>query len=229
MDLDPRVRVLPALPGARLAWLRIPEHPAPARLAPEEQALFATLTAERRRAEWWSGRVCAQASLHALGFSGVAVLADPRGVPRLTGPGAEEAHVSISHGRRIAAAVATGPGARFPSTGVDVVDREDDERIRRIAYRVLTDREKELVEREPDAALLAWGTREAIAKATSTGMFMFALSGAPIEDIDRAAGRVETGLAGFEVHFEPLEDGGVLVLAGATEEATARARRQAGL
>ncbi|MCK6547873.1 4'-phosphopantetheinyl transferase superfamily protein, partial [Myxococcota bacterium] len=133
------------------------------------------------------------------------------------------------HGRRVAAAVASRRGARFPAVGVDVVDREDEPRIQKIASRVLTAHEKALIGVDPRVALHAWGTREAVAKATSTGMFMFALAGAPLVGIDAATGRITTDLDGVEVAYQDTPDGGVLVLAGASKEAIERAQAKAGL
>jgi phosphopantetheinyl transferase (holo-ACP synthase) len=153
----------------------------------------------------------------------VSVLRAASGAPRLEGPGAADLHVAITHGRRTAAAIATRRDARWPSVGIDLVDAEDAARLERIADRVLKPCERALLARDPAVLLLAWGAREAIAKATRTGMFLFALSRAWVVEIDLDARRIAVNVPGMDLGFAPLEDGGVLVFAGAGPEALAHA------
>lgn len=223
------MRTLDAFAGAALAWLEIPASPDPTRLSDAERAVFDAHQRPERRAEWWAGRVACHAALEALGAGRLSVLPDPRGLPVLSGDGAEQLFVSITHGRRIAAAVASRRDARFPAVGVDVVDREDGDRIQKLSARVLTPHEKDLITGDARIALYAWGTREAVAKATSTGMFVYALAGAPLTSVDAARGRITTDLEGIEVAYQDTADGGALVLAGASIEAIRRAQAKAGL
>jgi phosphopantetheinyl transferase len=225
----PAARAIASMEGSALATIAIAGEPDPSLLTEDERAIFATLTAERRRSEWWSGRIAARAALEAIGGNGLSILADERGAPRLDGAGAERFHVSISHGRRIAAGAATREDARFPCIGVDVVDPEDAARIAKISRRFLSAHEWTLAGEDSGAAMLAWGAREAIAKATSTGMFAFALKNGAIRAIDRAARRVGVEVEGIEVVFEPLAGDGLIVLAGTTRSVAERIRAAAGL
>jgi 4'-phosphopantetheinyl transferase EntD len=221
-----------SMPGSALALLAIPdalEAPELERLTEEERKFFGTLTTDRRRAEWWAGRVTAHAALEALGAPPVSILADKRGVPRLLGEGNAPYFISISHGRRVAAAAATRENAAFPCIGIDVVDPEDAERIDKIAKRFLTETERALLQTDPRAAMLAWGAREAIAKATSTGMFAFALKKGAILAVDYAAARIRVELEEIEVVFVPIEGDGLAVLAGTTRAIAASAQKIAGL
>lgn len=226
-----RVSIPPNFPDARVALLDL----AAVTVAPEtlhtlERPLFEAMEAtEGRKREWFAGRCAARAASTALGFAEVATLRREDGAPRLEGPGADTLHVAITHGRRLAAAVATHATGRWPHVGIDVVDAEDLDRVLHVAKRVLTDDERARAASAPMHARLAWGAREAVAKATNTGMFVFALSGCWTVGVDEAERRVDVNLGGIQVVYEPLDDGGVLVLAGASkgayEAAQAAARR----
>lgn len=230
--LVPKIIQNPSMRGAALALVPIPARLSDAelaRLTAEERSFFATLTTDRRRSEWWAGRITAHAALAAIGAPPCSILADSRGVPRLLGERTAPFFISISHGRRIAAAAASHENAAFPCIGVDVVDPEDADRIDKIGPRFLTDAERAMIAEDPRAALLAWGTREAIAKATSTGMFAFALKKGAILSFDRAAQRVRPELPDIEVLFEAIDGDAIAVLAGTTRAVAAEARRAAGL
>lgn len=192
-------------------------------------------------------------ALSALGHAALSILADPRGAPRLEGASAAGVHIALAHGRRVAAAFASQTGARFVCVGVDVVDPEDAARIGRLEARVLTENERALAAGDPEIRLLAWGAREAVAKATSTGMFAFAMRAIAINRVDRAQKRIEVEVtapaadpgghppaptdptraamteAGVEVAYEPLGAGGVLVFAGCSLDFARGARASAGL
>src|SRR5262245_49003950 len=101
-----KTRTIAQISGAQLATIAIGVEPDLGALLESEQAIFQRLTADLRRREWWCGRIAARAALEALGASGLAILADERGVPTLAGPRADEYFVAISHGRRLAAAIA---------------------------------------------------------------------------------------------------------------------------
>jgi 4'-phosphopantetheinyl transferase EntD len=235
MRSTPVIRWIDALGGAALATMAIGGEPDREGLEPPERTIFDTLKAEPRRREWWAGRMVAKAALAALGARPLAIAADPRGVPRLEGQGADRWFIAISHGRRLASAIAASAESPFPGVGVDIVDDEDRARIEKLEARVLTPHERALADVDRDARILAWGAREAIAKATATGMFAFALKGVSIQRIERAPlsvggfGRIEVALEGAEILFEPLADGGILVAAGCTRTVGESARRTAGL
>lgn len=222
-------RAIDSMPGAAIATMSIEASPDPERLTAREREIYRQHTTDRRRSEWWSGRICARAALEQLGARDLSVLAHARGLPRLEGDGAERFFISISHGRRIAAAAAAREDARYPCLGIDVVDPEDADRIAKISRRFLTPRELELIEHDGEAAMLAWGAREAIAKATSTGMFAFALKSGAIRAIDRSARRIDVELEGIEAIFEPIPGDGLVVLAATTRAISETAQRGAGL
>jgi 4'-phosphopantetheinyl transferase EntD len=201
-------------------------HPDPAVLSDAERALFVTLGTERRRCEWWCGRVVARAALEELGARALSVVADDRGAPKIVGPSADSFFVSIAHGRRVAAAIAAASSAPYPFVGVDIVDPEDRPRLERLEGRVLTEDERLLAREDPDLRILAWAAREAVAKATSTGMFAFALKRIAVRNIDHATRVIDLGLPDVRGVFEPL-DGGFIVLAGCSREVYERARREA--
>lgn len=222
-------RAIDSMPGAAIATRAIEASPDPEQLTAKEREIYRQHTTDRRRSEWWSGRICARAALEQLGARELSVLAHARGLPKLDGEGAERFFISISHGRRVAAAAAAREDARYPCLGIDVVDPEDADRIAKISRRFLTAHELRLIEDDPQAAMLAWGAREAIAKATSTGMFAFALKSGAIRAIDRRRRRVEVELEGIEATFEPIPGDGLVVLAATTRAISEAAQRGAGL
>jgi len=77
-----------------------------------------------------------------------------------------------------------------------------------------------------DGLRLIWGTREAIAKATHTGMFIFGLTKAHATGIDRGSRRISTNRPGIEVVWREMEGGELLVIAGASDAAVAAARAE---
>lgn len=227
--MELHARAIDSMPGAAIASMTIASAPDPSLLTELEREIFAQHTTDRRRAEWWSGRMAARAALNMIGARDLSIVADDRGVPLLVGTNAATCFVSISHGRRIAAAAAAREEALYPCIGIDVVDPEDADRVSKIGPRFLSEHERALADQDPEAAMLAWGAREAIAKATSTGMFAFALKSGAIRAIDPKACRVEVELPGIEVVFERIAGDGLVVLAGTTRAIAERAQKQAGL
>lgn len=217
---------VPGLDGAHFAVVEIAGPIDESRLTPAERALFAALPGEgRRRREWFAGRMAARAALRACGAGAASILRAESGAPRLSGPHAEQAFVAITHGQTRAAAVATRADGRWPSVGVDLVDATDLPRIQRIAKRVLKPAELALAAEGEERLLLAWGAREAVAKATRTGMFLFALTHAWLEAVDTASGRLRVNVPGIEAGFRFLDDGSALVMAGADASALEHAAR----
>jgi enterobactin synthetase component D len=210
-----RISELALLPKAVLAETPISASFDPSTLLPEERSIFDALSTPRRRAEWLAGRAAARAALAALGASGLAVGADPRGAPILIGPRAEAFSVAITHGEEDAAAIASPLAAPWPHVGLDWVDARDAARIQRLEGRVFHPGET-APRRDDLARRVGWGAKEALAKATSTGMFAFGLSAVRILEIE-PGGLVRTNLSGASVGFEPRADA-VLVFAGVTGE-----------
>lgn len=219
------VAVTHRLPGAELAWQPLLGEPDPAQLTELERPLFLGLGPPRRRLEWWAGRVAAHAALAQVGAPELSVLRREDGAPRLVGPGADDYAVAITHGRRHAAALAARRDAPFPFVGLDLVDAEDEPRIARLAPRVFRAEERALFADDPLGNRLGWGSKEAIAKATQTGMFVFALGRAQLV----ALSPLTSNLSGVVLDHQVLPDGGLLVVAGATAPAKAEAQRLAGI
>lgn len=213
------------LPGAQLAWQPLVGEPDPTQLTEAERSIFVALGPERRRLEWWAGRMAAQAALAACGAVGLSVLRSESGAPNLVGPGAERYSVAITHGRRQAAAIAVRKDAPYPFVGLDLVDPEDEARIQKISPRVFRESERALFAADPRGPRLGWAAKEAIAKATQTGMFVFALTRAWLVDLEPLRANLEEVV----LHGQALEDGSLLVVAGASAEAWAAARSVAGI
>jgi 4'-phosphopantetheinyl transferase EntD len=204
------------LPGVAVAR-RSQSELDPASLTPSEAELFSMLTTDKRRREWLAGRLAAKEALRAIGIVG-SILRDPEGRP-ITGG----AYVAITHGDTIAAAAAS----LDRHVGIDLLDPHDQSRLERIAQRVMRGPEPELARAHPqDGLRLIWGTREAIAKATHTGMFAFALTKAHATAIDRGSRRITTNRAGIEVSWVDLPTGEILVVASATDAAVALAQSE---
>ncbi|MBK6685318.1 MAG: 4'-phosphopantetheinyl transferase superfamily protein [Deltaproteobacteria bacterium] len=213
------------LPGAQLAWQALVGAPDPTRLTDAELELYQTLGPERRRLEWWAGRIAAHEALSACGAQSLSVLRSESGAPRLVGPDAELFSVAITHGRRQAAAIAVRRDAPYPFVGLDLVDPEDQVRIDKISPRVFRSSELLLFAADPQGPRLGWATKEAIAKATQTGMFVFALSRAWLVSLDP----LRSNLEGVVLFAETLADGSLLVVAGASPEARGAAQFLAGI
>ena len=213
------------LPGAQLAWQSISGEPDPSRLSDAERELFQSLGPERRRLEWWAGRMAAHAALAACGAHGLSVLRHESGAPKLVGPNAELFSVAITHGRRQAAAIAVRGDAPYPFVGLDLVDPEDEPRIQKISRRVFRSSELTLYAADPFGPRLGWAAKEAIAKATQTGMFVFALSRAWLVGLDP----LRANLPGVALFALTLSDGSLLVVAGASAAAQSAAQSIAGI
>ena len=220
---------MPDFSGAALAHVPIPPAPDPEALTPAERRLLSTLGTDQRRREWFAGRMAGRAALRALGGGHLSILRDRSGAPRLEGIRAERWDVALTHGRGHAAAIATTAGGPFPHLGLDWVDAEDAARVARIAPRVLDDAERRLCGDDPKALMVAWGVREAIAKAARTGMFVHALSGVRVRALDLSAGRAEVEPPGATVRILDGAAGALVVIAALTPAARAAARRGAGL
>ena len=192
-------------------------------LTAAEHALYGRLGSDRRRCEWWAGRMAARGALRAVGAGAASVLRAPNGAPTLAGPHAHQAFVAITHGRRWAGAVATRVDGPTPHIGLDLVDTEDGPRVKQIAPRRFRARERALMAADPRAGVLAWAAREAAAKATRTGMFAYALSEVAVTAIDAPAGTLSLSEPGLEAAYAPAPDGGWLVFVRASPEALARA------
>lgn len=227
---------VPDLPGAFWAVVPLPEVPDPSPLTPAERTLFESFHTDRRRSEWLAGRLAARSALRAVGGGACSILRGPEGGPRLEGPGHEGVEVAITHGEGQAAAIATRKDAPWPFVGIDWVDARDAARIRRIAGRVLSPAEKALAEDRDLALQLAWGAREAVAKATRTGMFVYALAHVCLVAFDEQTGIAEVSTlgpseargedpAGVRVRFRALEGGPLVVVAGVSSAARTEARR----
>lgn len=211
----------------------------PALLFESEQRRLAEITSERRRREWFAGRLAAHDALAAAGASPLAVLREPRGAPVLAPPtnaGADpqaEAHahdfrIAISHGRRLAGAVAGPAHLGCPHLGLDIIDPEDIDRLARLAKRVFSPLEFELAltltENPQDVFRVAWGAREAIAKATRTGMFAFALTHVRLSGLSEDDAKVENIPGGAKVFHMRTPDDEVIVIAQVSNEAFAWAQ-----
>src|SRR5688572_30964233 len=206
------------LPGVAIAVIRHPDPIDRELLTEAERAIFESLTTDKRRREWFAGRIAAHRALASVGLRDASVLRDPEGRPIADG-----AYVAITHGESIAAAAASIE----LHVGIDVIDPEDQPRLERIAHRVLRGPEPELAIQHPqDGLRLIWGTREAIAKATHTGMFAFALTKAHATAIDRSSRRISTNRPGIDVCWADLPSGEVLVVACATDAAVMSARAE---
>lgn len=223
----PLAEPLPDLPGAFWCLLDFEQVPGTDFLTPAERRLHDLLGTESRRLEWRAGRGAARSVTRALGAGACSVLRGPEGAPRLEGPGATDVEVAITHGHAHAAAVGATTRGPYPHLGIDWVDARDVARIRRIAHRVLKPDEAELCANRDDALKVAWGAREALTKATRTGMFAFGLSKIWLTAIDLPAGTASVNLDGAVVRFAPAADGALVVFASITADARAQAQAEA--
>ncbi len=196
-------------------------------LAPDEQALYLALATPSRKREWLGGRIAARAALAAQGGQALSVLRDGRGAPCLVGPGAQRFSVAISHGRRHAAAIACLTSGARPYAGVDLMDAEDRPRLGRVASRVFRPEEEAMAGAVPEIRMVAWGLREAVAKATGTGMFVFALQHVWLKDVNPFTRRCVTNLSGVDAYYQPLPGGGMLVWALVSRDTRAAAQKRA--
>ena len=223
----PAAQPVPGMHSTFWAQCSIPTSPDPTHLARDELPLYEQLPSRRRRAEWIAGRRAARAALRGLGAPPLSILRTQAGAPRLVGRGACNLDIAITHGHHRAAAVAGRLGPEPGYLGIDWVDPNDAARIRRIAARVLSAEERAFCEDQDRRLQIAWGAREAVAKATRTGMFRFALSGVHIEGIDREAGTVTIDLPGSEVRFLETETGAIVVFARVSRTARRMAQSAA--
>ncbi len=187
--------------------------PQPEQLSLEEKGIFDSFPSQKRQKEWFAGRKAAHLALAAAGAAKLSVLKDPEGKPVLTGPEADNYQVTITHGKGFAAAIATRSGQAQLCLGVDLVDQSDLRRLQRIKKRVFTTQELAWSEDRPEVMKLCWGLKEAAAKATRTGMFVFALSQCWVEDFDWPGGWAQCNLPGAKAEFQILGDS-LLVIVG---------------
>lgn len=220
----PSVHPVPGLPGARFSLVRLQQPLELGLLHPEEQRHFRTLSTDARRREWWGGRVAARSVLHTMGVGDSWVESDPRGVPTVRGADVGTHLVSISHGRRWSVAMVMPSREAVGGVGVDVVEPEDLVRLRRIERRVWTDDERARFADEGLALGVAWGAKEALAKATATGMWAFAMRHVSLVALEPERGLVEVSLPGAQLSMHRLEDETLLVFAAASPALVERAR-----
>lgn len=189
-------------------------------LHPEELAVLRRLRAERRRQEWVAGRLAARDALARWGPGGP-VLPDAEGAPRVQDDPALQ--VSLSHGQRRALAIAWRDSSQ--RTGIDLVDEPAGDRVKRVMARWAKPEEQALLDAGPAwAPGLMWGAREAVAKASRTGMFAFALTEVWVTKL--IGDRVELNWQDVEVRF--LHRAGELWVAARMPRALAEeARRRA--
>ncbi|MBX2811105.1 MAG: 4'-phosphopantetheinyl transferase superfamily protein [Myxococcales bacterium] len=209
----PLAQPVPGLPGAVWATTSINTPIDTTFLTPAENELYQTFTAEQRQREWLAGRRAARAALRAVGAGAASILRNAEGAPQLKGPHADQVEVAITHGSNHAAAVATHRTSARPCIGIDWVDPSDLHRIQRIRHRVLTPNEHELCKDEDVPLRLAWGAREAMAKATQTGMFRFALAHVHLKAIDQKSGEALINYPEARIRFMVTSDHGLVVIA----------------
>lgn len=157
--------------GALLAVVGRGELPPRGRLSPAERRVADALPA-RRRAEWTAGRLLSKhlaGAFLAVPADDVEVLPRTDGSPRLLvgGGPVPGAHLSISHtAHQVAAALAPEP------VGVDLCRTASADVVRRVADRVLSPGEQELIGADrPEALAAAWALKEAAVKAGRGGVF----------------------------------------------------------
>ena len=223
----PLAQPVPGFPGAYWAMASIHDVPDPSFLTSAEERMYETFTTDRRRNEWLAGRRAARSALRSVGAGACSVLRNIEGAPKLEGPGENKVEINITHGHTFAAAVATPKQAPWPYVGIDWIDEADTDRIRRVAHRFLSQDEHNLCGEDTTALQLAWGAREAVAKATRTGMFMFALSRVQLTAFDPSTGAAEINLTGTFIRFLRAPTPGLIVLAGVDEQTRSEANRLA--
>lgn len=213
-DTVPIASQVPGLPGAAWATARIDEELDLSFLHEQEHQLFLTLKTPHRQREWLAGRKAARAALRAVGAGATSVIRNQEGAPKLVGPHAERVDVAITHGASHAAAIATQKLADWPYVGIDWVDERDTDRIRRLSRRVLTLNERILCQDKDIPLRLAWGSKEVIAKATRTGMFMYALTHVQLESFDVSNGAATINIPGTLIRFMMAPNRGLVVVGG---------------
>lgn len=220
----PEAKVAPGLPGVFFAVLPLQQPPELTLLHADEKRIWDGLETESRRREWWAGRVAAKIALAALGASQIAVLKDERGLPALVGPNTEDLLVSITHGRRLCAAAAARAGQGTAGLGIDLIEPEDLARLRKLEARVLAPGELDHFADRELALAAAWAAREAVAKATATGMWAFAMSRVHLVSFDPAEEMLGVGVQGARLSKRTLDDGTLIVFAAADRDLVARAQ-----
>jgi 4'-phosphopantetheinyl transferase EntD len=218
-----RVRPFPGWDDHWLAWADLAGSWTPADLVPDERPLLEHIPEGRRRREFVAGRMAARAALARFVDAPWAVLRSDEGAPLPHGPEAERALLSISHSRSAAVAL-VGP-AQAGGLGIDLMEAADGPRIQRVLGRFQSPDEA-LRLRGPEGPFVAWGAREAVAKATRTGMFRFAMFRVNVTDFDPRTGRVEVGRPGMRLRWWAFA-GHHAVAATASSEAIRRARSEA--
>ncbi len=224
-DTEPRPLV--GCDRALLAEAPIWDEPIWEWLPAAERAYGSALPGLKRRREWFSGRVAAHAVLDRLGAGNAVLLPDADGAPTLTGPNTAGIDLSITHGSRLAVCVGRRMLADDASLGVDLVDDADAPRAVRVLDRHLTPLERRLIGRDASVAALLWGAREAMAKATRTGMFAYALLDVAVEHIDHRAGTLDVSVPGSRLWFSREISGCTLVYAAVSPPTRAEAQERA--
>jgi 4'-phosphopantetheinyl transferase EntD len=191
----------------------------PADMPEEERSIMHALKTEQRRREFRAGREAARRALAALGGRNCAVLPDDEGAPKVWSSGQPTSFgISLSHGGRRAFALAwSGPDW---SGGIDWVSEDDRHRTQAVMRRWAQPEETEWLAHAHGPALL-WGAREAMAKATRTGMFVFGLRQVHVIGIE--AGRMQVNWTGADLRWFERDDG-VVVAARIPDAVRAEAR-----
>ncbi len=215
---------VPGLPGAFWAVAPIGEHPDPSALTPAERTAYGDLKSDRRRREWLAGRQAGRIAARAVGAGAASILRGPEGGPVLVGPGEGRVDLALTHGEAYAAAVALPRGGAYPHVGIDWVDARDGPRLARLAPRVLDPDEAARCAGRDLWLRAAWGAKEAVAKATRTGMFAFGLGAVRLTHLDEASGRIDVSLPGAWVRL--MSSGEAVVVVAAVTDAAFRAARR---
>ncbi|GAC1601465.1 MAG: hypothetical protein NVS3B20_22080 [Polyangiales bacterium] len=180
-------------------------------LSDAERAIYRTLSSSRRRAEFVAGRVAVRRALAEIigerAVEQVSVLRETDGAPRLLGLTRPIA-ISISHGLTRAVAIAAEGSA---GVGVDLCDRRDAPRIRRVAMRAFPrEAERVIALVTDDCARAAWALKEAIGKAMRIGLLYDAgFARIHLLSIDPPHARVEGDprLLTLAVRVHPVDEG----------------------
>lgn len=178
-------------------------------LSTVERALLDSFGAARRKAEFVAGRRAARQALLAIGVVPDAISRADDGAPVVHA--ATAVVLSISHGERMAFAAATHTGP----LGIDLTDRRDAARIRRVARRAFPrEAERALALVDDQSACRAWAIKEAVAKALRIGMLeQGGVERIEILDLATLELRVDGAPPALSLSIEDVADG-VLAIAG---------------
>ncbi|MGF1509902.1 MAG: hypothetical protein ACFB9M_10420 [Myxococcota bacterium] len=185
-------------------------------LGPLENGKLQSLGSDIRRNDWRAGRMAARRALRTLAgtqiqdLNSISILADAEGAPQVWfGDGTRAPYgVSLTHGGGEAYALAWRESDW--TAGIDWVSLSDRGRTRSVMSRWARPEEAEWLRWEHGPCLL-WGVREALSKATRTGMFVFGLSRVHVHGVERD--RVLTNWPEAEIRWREVPGTGILVVA----------------